>query len=80
VPIFDLLDETPAGLPQLMVEAQLAASTSEARRLVEQGAIMVADRPVTDWRAKFSVADLDAAGELKIARGKKKVVRLRRRG
>jgi tyrosyl-tRNA synthetase len=80
VPIFDLLDETPAGLPQLMVEAQLAASTSEARRLVEQGAIMVADRPVTDWRAKFSVADLDAAGELKIARGKKKVVRLHRRG
>jgi tyrosyl-tRNA synthetase len=80
VPVFEVLGEAPIGLPQLMVEARLAASTSEARRLVEQGAIMVADRPVTDWKTKLSIADLDAAGDLKITRGKKKVVRLRRKG
>ena len=40
---------------------------------------MVADKPVSDWKVKFSVADLDANGDLKITRGKKKVVRVRRK-
>jgi tyrosyl-tRNA synthetase len=79
VPSFALLTDQAVGLPQLMVEAQISASTSEARRLIEQGAIMVADKTVTDWRAKFSAADLDANGDLKITRGKKKVVRLLRK-
>jgi tyrosyl-tRNA synthetase len=57
VPVFEILGEAPTGLPQLLVEAQICASTSEARRLVEQGAIMVADKPVSDWKLKFGVAD-----------------------
>ncbi|NLB66449.1 MAG: tyrosine--tRNA ligase [Lentisphaerae bacterium] len=40
----------PIGLLHLMVQAGLAASTSEARRLVQAGAVHVGDEKVTDFR------------------------------
>jgi len=77
VPSFAILTDTPMGLPQLLVEVAISASTSEGRRLIEQGAIMIGDQPVTDWRRKLSVADLGERDDLKITRGKKKIVSVR---
>ncbi len=45
------------GLLNLMVAAKLAASTSEARRLVQAGAVKIDDEKVVDVRAQVAVRD-----------------------
>ena len=45
------------GLLNLMVAAKLAASTSEARRLVQAGAVKIDDEKVVDFRAQVAVRD-----------------------
>ncbi len=55
----------------LMVETKLAASRSEARRLVQQGGVSVNDVKVTAIDRVFTTADLDSDGVLLIKKGKK---------
>ncbi len=63
------------GITALLAEVGLAASRSEARRLVQQGGIYVNDRPVSDVNAAIGSADLTANGIL-LRVGKKRYHRL----
>lgn len=64
--------ELEAGIPvfRLFVEAGLAASNGEARRLIRGGGARVNDRPVSDEAAVVSAADL-RDGAVKLSAGKK---------
>ena len=42
------------GLLSLMVEAGLAKSNGEARRLIKQGAVKINDEKITDERAQIT--------------------------
>lgn len=68
--------EAGIGVIDLYVEAGLAVTKSDARRLVEQGGAVVADSPVTDVKAVIGADRLDAEGELVLRAGKKKFVRV----
>jgi tyrosyl-tRNA synthetase len=50
----------------------MAASKSEARRLIEQGGVKLNDRPVLSATANISSADLDAHGSARLSVGKKR--------
>ena len=54
----------------LMVKAKLAPSKGEARRLVQQGGVMVNDEKITAFDRTFTVADIQA-GDFIIKKGKK---------
>lgn len=62
------------GLPvyALLVQAGLAASNGEARRLIKQGGAKVNDAVVTDEAAKVGAPDLNADGVIKLTAGKKR--------
>jgi len=68
--------ESGIGVIDLFFDAGLAATKSDARRLVEQGGAVVADKPITDVKATVGAAALDASGELIIRAGKKKFMRV----
>jgi tyrosyl-tRNA synthetase len=67
-----------AGVPlaNLVADAGLAASRSEARRLAQGGGLRVNDRPEPDAGRLVTLADLQD-GQVKIAAGKKKIVLVR---
>jgi tyrosyl-tRNA synthetase len=67
-----------AGYPvlDLFVDAGLAASKSEARRLVQQGGASVGDVVWTDEKALVEAMVLDANGELLLRAGKKRYARV----
>jgi len=67
-----------AGYPvlDLFVDAGLAPSKSEARRLVQQGGAVVGDASWSDEKAAVGADRLDADGELVIRAGKKRFVRV----
>ena len=54
----------------LMVKTKLAPSKGEARRLVQQGGVMVNDEKITAFDCTFTVADFQA-GDFIIKKGKK---------
>ena len=63
-----------AGIPvvDLMVEAGLAASKGEVRRLIRGGGAKVNDVAVSDEAATLSAADLTERGDIKLSAGKKR--------
>jgi tyrosyl-tRNA synthetase len=65
-----------AGIPvaNLVVDAGLAASRSDARRLAQGGGLRVNNEPVADGARVLTLADLTADGVIKLAAGKKKIV------
>lgn len=63
------------GVLELFVEAGLAASRGEARRLVQQGGAIVNDRKVTDENLRLGTGDLKD-GEFFLRAGKKRVCRV----
>lgn len=65
------------GLLALMETCGLVGSRSEARRLVEQGAVSVNDTKVTDGRKTITINDFDEKGTLMIQKGKKVFHRVR---
>ncbi len=80
-----------AGLPTLILRAGeqplivdvalslgMAASKSEARRLIEQGGVKLNDRPVTAITATVSAVDLDSDGMARLAVGKKRHALIKR--
>ena len=59
----------------LLVKTELAPSSSDARRAVEQGGVSVADEKVTDIKTAYN-ADSFGADGLVVKRGKKKFVKV----
>ncbi|MBA2528877.1 MAG: tyrosine--tRNA ligase, partial [Euzebyales bacterium] len=74
VPVFDLGPAEAWFLPSLLVAAGLCASGSEARRMVEQGAVRLDEEPLTDPRAELA-RDALAGHVLRV--GKRRFARLR---
>ncbi len=68
--------EAGIGVLDLFFDAGLAATKSDARRLVEQGGAVVAEKNVGDAKAMIGADSLDADGELVLRAGKKKFVRV----
>ena len=68
-----------AGVPlaNLAVDASLAASRGEARRLAQGGGLRVNDKAETDGGRLITLADCDDGGVIKLAAGKKKIVLVR---
>lgn len=56
----------------LLVEAGLAASKGEAKRLIQGGGARVNDNQIKDVDAKLAVSDLTHDGYIKLSSGKKK--------
>ena len=65
------------GLLDVLVSAGLAVSTSEARHLVEQGAVRLNNAPVDDPRRRLGPADLASASMLVLRAGKKRYALVR---
>lgn len=64
------------GVIDLFFDAGLAATKSDARRLVEQGGAVVAEKNVADVKAVIGADVLDKDGEVVLRAGKKKFVRV----
>ena len=64
----------PEGILALAVTAGLAASNSEARKLIANGGLKVNDVAVNDPKLVVEVSDLTSDGVLKLSSGKKKHV------
>jgi len=67
-------DVLARGLPafELFVRAGLAASNSEARRLIKGGGARINDAVVATEMQPVSLADLDAEGHVKLSAGRKR--------
>jgi tyrosyl-tRNA synthetase len=75
LPSFDIARNVlSAGIPlvDLLVQAGLAASKSEARRLIQGGGARRNDEPIADIDASANENDLTADGYIKLSAGKKK--------
>jgi tyrosyl-tRNA synthetase len=55
-----------------VVALRMAASKTEARRLIEQGGVKLNDQPVQSATAAISGADLDERGTARLTVGKKR--------
>jgi tyrosyl-tRNA synthetase len=63
-----------------VVALGMAASKSEARRLIDQGGVKLNDRPVQSATATISSADLDEGGTARLTVGKKRHALIKREG
>jgi tyrosyl-tRNA synthetase len=69
--------EEGLGVLAAFVEADLVASTSEARRQIKGGGLRVNDERIEDATATLTLADLNADGAIKLSLGRKKHVLIR---
>jgi tyrosyl-tRNA synthetase len=74
VPEYDLPDGDPLHLPALLVGADLAASSSAARRDIDAGAVRIDGTPVP--AKQYDVARAALAGRV-LANGKRRAARMR---
>jgi len=67
-------NELGAGvaLLQALVDTKLAASNSDARRKIREGAVRVNDAVVSDEKRRLTQADLNAEGVIKLSHGRKR--------
>ena len=72
LPTFTVSLKSNVSVIDLLVEAKMATSKSEARRLIEGGGVKCNDAPVTDIAASVSANDLTADGYIKLSAGKKR--------
>jgi tyrosyl-tRNA synthetase len=72
LPIFHLKSGEPVLVIDVAIALGMAASKSEARRLVDQGGVRLNDQPVTTSNARISEADLDGSGLARLTVGKKR--------
>lgn len=70
VPLENLM--TGISIPASCVASGLTQSSSEARRLIEQGGIYINDRQVKSIDEKLTVDDFAGSNELRLRKGKKK--------
>jgi tyrosyl-tRNA synthetase len=78
LPTYTLAAGASPSLIDVAVALGLAASRSDARRLIEQGGVRLNDQPVRSVTANVSAADLDADGAARLAIGKKRHGLIRR--
>jgi tyrosyl-tRNA synthetase len=66
--------ELERGVPafELLARSGLAASNSEARRLIKQGGARLNDAPIAAETRAVTLADLGAGGAIKLSAGKKR--------
>jgi tyrosyl-tRNA synthetase len=64
--------EAGIALYRLLVDAKLAASNGEARRLVQQGGIRFNDQPASDPNQLVRASDCGPDGAIKLSAGKKR--------
>ena len=69
--------EAGIALAALAVDAGLAGSRSDARRLAQGGGLRVNDAAEADGQRLVTLADVSADGVIKLAAGKKKIVLIR---
>lgn len=67
----------PQGILKLAVECGLAASNTEARKLIANNGLRLNDATVSDPRLTVDASDLNAQGVLKLSSGRKKHVLVR---
>jgi tyrosyl-tRNA synthetase len=72
LPTFNLAAQMQPALIDVIVGLGMAASKSEARRLIDQGGVKLNDRPVHSATATVSSADLDKDGLARVTVGKKR--------
>jgi tyrosyl-tRNA synthetase len=77
LPTFTLQHERVSVI-DVIVALGMAASKSDARRLIDQGGVKLNDRPVTGPTACVTAADLEAGGAARISVGKKRHGLIRR--
>jgi tyrosyl-tRNA synthetase len=80
LPTFDMPAAALApgiALAVLAMDAGLAASRSEARRLAEQGGLRINDQAVKDPQRVVTAEDIGQGGVIKLQAGKKKIVLVR---
>jgi tyrosyl-tRNA synthetase len=78
LPTFTLNTGEPALIIDVAIALGMAASKSEARRLIEQGGMRLNDRPVKAATATVTDADLDSDGTARLSVGKKRHALIRR--
>jgi tyrosyl-tRNA synthetase len=72
LPTFTLNSADPAPIIDVLIALGMAASKSEARRLIDQGGVRLNDRTVKAPTASITAADLDAGGLARLTVGKKR--------
>ncbi len=72
LPTFHVSLKNAVSVIDLLVEAKMATSKSEARRLIEGGGVKCNDASVTDIAATVSANDLTSDGYIKLSAGKKR--------
>jgi tyrosyl-tRNA synthetase len=75
---YTLTQDQPSSIVDVVVALGMAASKSEARRLVEQGGVKLNDRPVRTPTLNITATDLDAHGTARLSVGKKRHGLIRR--
>jgi tyrosyl-tRNA synthetase len=78
LPAFTLNTGEPALIIDVVVALGMAASKSEARRLIDQGGVRLNDQTVKGATASVSDADLDGSGTARLTVGKKRHGLIRR--
>ena len=68
----NMLEEGKIWLPKLMVDGDLSSSTSEARRLIKQGAVKINDEKIEDLDYKLQPED-----NMVIKAGKRKFLKIK---
>jgi len=68
----DMLEEGKVWLPKLMVDSDLSSSTSEARRLIKQGAVKINDEKIEDVDYRLRPED-----NVVIKAGKRKFLKIK---
>jgi tyrosyl-tRNA synthetase len=66
------LEHAAVPVIDVLVALGMAASKSDARRLIEQGGVKLNDKPVPDSAARITAADLQSGGAARIRVGKKR--------
>jgi tyrosyl-tRNA synthetase len=72
LPTFMLNSGDPVPIIDVVIALGMAASKSEARRLIDQGGVRLNDQPVKAATASITEADLDGAGLARLTVGKKR--------
>ena len=72
LPTFTLNSGDPVPIIDVVIALGMAASKSEARRLIDQGGVRLNDQPVKAATASITQADLDGTGLARLSVGKKR--------
>jgi tyrosyl-tRNA synthetase len=72
LPTFTLNTGEPVLIIDVAIALGMAASKSEARRLIDQGGVRLNDQPVKAATASITEADLDGTGLARLSVGKKR--------